>query len=186
MNKIFFEILLFLWDFYCFPLFGNNRTMGYSKIDKGTSSEVFLCYFWKPCIKTNILTNFGGSSIIFFMEIKGYVFLPILAIKSLDLEPKWSLAPQVKIGMVQILSYNLTFGACNHIVKKNCIPNILSSKETPPMSEVPQNSPCTVGLRKGKKGPPLKTNYTSHKPYVVSRRTKNHKIWSAVASRFNH
>ena len=61
--------------------------MGYPEIDKGTPREVFLCYFRKPCTKTNMLTNFRGPSII-FLEIKGYSFFPYIGHQILCFGPK--------------------------------------------------------------------------------------------------
>ena len=51
--------------FYCFPLFVNNRTMGFLKIHKGTPITVFLLYFWNLTIKISILTKFHVHTFIF-------------------------------------------------------------------------------------------------------------------------
>ena len=92
--------------------------MGYPEIDKGTPGEVFLWYFRKPCIKTNILTNFCGSSII-FTEIKGYCIFPYISYKILGFGPKMvpSAAGENRNGPKFVIQSHF-WGMYPYIVKK--------------------------------------------------------------------
>ena len=93
--------------------------MGYPEIDKGTPGEVFLSYFRKPCIKTNILTNFRGSSII-FTEIEGYCISPYMSYKILGFGPKMShSAAGGNRGGLKIVMQTYFIGIYLHITTKS-------------------------------------------------------------------
>ena len=78
-----FKNLLFLLFFYCSPLFVNNRTIGFLKIDNEKVITEFLFNLHNLIIKISILTKFHGHTFI-FTEIMGLSCLSLFCFKMMS------------------------------------------------------------------------------------------------------
>ena len=113
-----FKNLLFLLFFYCSPLFVNNRTMEFLKIDKGTLITEFLCYFWNLTNKISILTKFRVHTLI-FTEIMSLCCLSLFWSKMTSFWTKMShSAAGENRGGLKIVMQTCFMGIYLHITTK--------------------------------------------------------------------